>query len=418
MLLLILNSKSIKSAACVFSAFLLLFLFSCAASNKASLIKSKEVHNKEGSWPTYLSDIYRSGNGVASLSLPLKHYWSYRINKRSYLKPSSSKLHSYPVVVNGRTYIGSTDNLLYALNIEEKNKIWKFETAGGIESSPSIYQDKVVFGTTKGRVYAINNADGSKVWSVQLRSPVFSSPLIVDGKVVIKSVSGDVNALNISTGKKLWHYREGLKGRFYVREHSSPAYFNKKVYICFADGSLVALNINDGSRVFRLQIDRADNAVFDTCQPVISNGMLYLTDSNGTLIILDEIGEEVRRFDTIKASTFSITKNKIFLFNKKGQIFAVNKITGETLWRKKLALGTPVGASVSGRFLIVSSNYETNLFDIKFLGTKGGYIEIFDINTGESLWGSKVDAPVSSTPVVTGKDVLFLTKKGVLHIFR
>jgi len=57
---------------------------------------------------------------------------------------------------DGTVYVGSRDNILYAINGKSGVKLWEFETGGEVLSSPAIGSDGTVYvGSLDKKLYAI-----------------------------------------------------------------------------------------------------------------------------------------------------------------------------------------------------------------------------------------------------------------------
>jgi outer membrane protein assembly factor BamB len=101
--------------------------------------------------------------------------------------------------VNGipTVYIGSDDDNLYAINANNGNELWRFDTGGQVVSSPIVDIDGTIYvGSDNGNVYAIN-PDGTPKWLFPTGSSVRSSPAIgQDGFIHIGS--NDTNFFTIS----------------------------------------------------------------------------------------------------------------------------------------------------------------------------------------------------------------------------
>lgn len=404
-------------------------LTSCASISKSkdtisNIFKPKNTTQKEGNiskndapWTASSTDSQKNGAGAGSLNPPLKSYWEVRVSKLFKVPSLFERQHSSPAAKNDTVYVGSTDNIFFAFDIKEKKVLWRFKTTGPIESSPTVHLNRVFFGTTDGKVYSLNADTGEEEWSFQTTSPILASPLIIEEKVIIKTVDGKVYALDVQSGKKIWQYMIDIKEKLYIRDYTSPVYLNGKVLLSFSTGSLTALKANDGSEIFNITISTTDN-IFVPGQPIVDNGLIFIKNSEGKLFIFDEEGAERWHLDAVKVSSFTVTRNKILVMDSEGFVLALNKVTGERLWRRKLTRGSPVGSAATQDLLITTSRYVSSLFNIEWLSMSGGYMDIFDLKTGKKLWSYKVESGISSPPVVAGDKILFMTEKGLLHILK
>jgi outer membrane protein assembly factor BamB len=102
---------------------------------------------------------------------------------------------SSPVIRNNRLYIGSGVNLL-AVNTEDHEVFWKFDTGSWVESSPAISGNTLFVGSSNGRLYAVDAVSGRKLWDINTDGKITSSPAVTDGVVFIGSHDGNLYAIN------------------------------------------------------------------------------------------------------------------------------------------------------------------------------------------------------------------------------
>jgi predicted small lipoprotein YifL len=70
---------------------------------------------------------------------------------------TSGNVKSFPAIgSDGTVYVGSQDNMLYAINGKSGVKLWEFETGDNVSSSPVIGSDGTVYvGSDDNKLYAI-----------------------------------------------------------------------------------------------------------------------------------------------------------------------------------------------------------------------------------------------------------------------
>ncbi|NDC41238.1 MAG: hypothetical protein EBZ77_06780 [Chitinophagia bacterium] len=107
---------------------------------------------------------------------------------------SRSNIFSSPVVSpdNSLVYIGSNDNNLYALNINNGTVKWQYNTVGFISSSPLYYNGRVYVGSASKYFWAFDAQTGTVVWQKNVNSQMQCSPTVDDftGKQHNSQVSG------------------------------------------------------------------------------------------------------------------------------------------------------------------------------------------------------------------------------------
>ncbi|MGM0531204.1 MAG: PQQ-binding-like beta-propeller repeat protein [Bacteroidota bacterium] len=121
-------------------------------------IQVSEKDQESGNWPTYRHDSRRSGQTDTSLPENLSPSWKTKLK---------GELTS-PVISGGRVFVASIDrHLLYALNANTGQVLWKFTAGGRIDSPPAIYKGRVLFGSADGKLYCLRASDGELVWRFQ-----------------------------------------------------------------------------------------------------------------------------------------------------------------------------------------------------------------------------------------------------------
>jgi alcohol dehydrogenase (cytochrome c) len=135
--------------------------------------------------------------------------------------------------------------------------------------------------------------------------------------------------------------------------------------------------------------------------PIVEDGVMYAPDGWGTVYAIDvssgKKGMFKWRFDpqTNKAWAGDVAccgvnnrgvalwKDKVISISLDGRLFAINKVTGEKVWERKVA-NPDIGETLTLAPLIVR--------DVAIVGTAGGefgirgFIEGTDLNTGLQLW--------------------------------
>jgi len=132
-----------------------------------------------------------------------------------------------PAVVDGKAFIGSTDNNIYCFDASTGNEIWNYTTNDGVPSSPAVSNGKVYIGSWDRNVYCLDANTGNKIWNYTTDGRIWSSPAVVDDKVFVGTYRGgeSVYCLDADTGGKIWNYT--TEGSIM----SSPAVAYGNVYI-------------------------------------------------------------------------------------------------------------------------------------------------------------------------------------------
>jgi glucose dehydrogenase len=216
-------------------------------------------------------------------------------------------------------------------------------------------------------------------WKVKLPGPGASSPVIQGDRVYVTCFTGTkakelvriLMCLERKTGKILWE-----------QKRPAPQPENDYTGHLLQHGFATGTPIVEGDRVY-----------VNFCR-----GGVFAFDRDGKEIWHRELGKFLDSFGSGSSPTIHGDLLLVNQTTEAGALFALNKKTGETVWRSKLAgdcWATPVVVEVGDGKKEIVLNCQDGLFGI-------------DPEKGKQLWNcDTVGGYVSCTPVVH-KDVLYL----------
>jgi len=190
---------------------------------------------------------------------------------------------STPAVDNGVVYVSSGDGCVYALNAENGLLLWSRKIASYLGSSPTVIDGKVYVGIygriwpeenvpENGGIYALDAENGDIIWSYNTRGDVEQSVAVVENRVYGVSQGGDIFALDAENGERIWEYYEGN----FLIDFTSPVVADNKVFVEFASSKLYCINAENGMLAWSTE----DVIVSISTTPAIVNGKLFYA-SNG-----------------------------------------------------------------------------------------------------------------------------------------
>jgi outer membrane protein assembly factor BamB len=353
-------------------------------------------------WQMFRADTLNSGTADEILQPPLTVKWQFK---------AESAIVSSPAVYKGKVIIGSRDNNLYCLNIEDGALAWNYKTSGWIDSSVCSVEDRIYFTSRDGKLYCLDFEDGKLLWTHQTGGTDFSSPAVDGGKVFCGA--GFPNkyfyALESQSGKEIWKFETGQM------VYSSPAVLEDNVFFGSNDGHVYCLNKDDGTLIWKYQ---TKGGIY-TASPVIDGERLYIAagDFDWTVYALDiKNGKEVWTHvieDNLPTpnyvSTVSVSEKGIFLVAgyENQHIYCVNALNGALRWKQALGPASRHGFS--------SSPCVTE--DIVYVSSAKGVLKAFDISTGVLQWEKNIDKGVLSSPAVSNGKLYIGTIGGTLYAF-
>ena len=145
---------------------------------------------------------------------------------------SDCQVASGPAFVGGDLYCGARSGYFYRADSRNGRIVWlNRDSQGDIFTSPAITKDLVVFGSEDGGVYAVNRENGDKKWRFDT-GKLPSSPLVAGDKVIL-GADGVLQVLKLATGEPLWNYEvsDGI---------AAPSFIHGMVVVCSEDGTVMA----------------------------------------------------------------------------------------------------------------------------------------------------------------------------------
>ncbi|HHH28356.1 MAG TPA: hypothetical protein ENK57_08430, partial [Polyangiaceae bacterium] len=293
--------------------------------------------------------------------------------------------------VHQRIFVGSSDHGLYALRAAGLDTLWRFETAGGVQSEPlyDLREDAVYFGSNDGALYKLRAADGKMLWRFGTNAEVNARP-VLDGDMLFAVDANDtLIAIDPATGKMRWFRHRPPAAGMEIAGYAGPLVHEDVVYTAHSDGVVVAYRTNDGAEAWPTPVDLAADAeemvgggelryldvdttpvlgrVGDTTVIHVASyeGGVYALDarSGGRLWLNDGIkgvNELVMWEAPSRPRPGSPTKMHRVLVASSGLtgLWGIDPETGEELWRRDLPTGGVTAAEPwSGALLIGTTRY-------------------------------------------------------------
>ena len=109
-----------------------------------------------------------------------------------------------PLQVEDKVFVGTADNHILALNINDGSEIWNYETGHAIWGQPS-YRDGILYvNSMDWSAYALNADTGELIWQTPLGGALASRPVLGEDLLYVSSFDGNVHALDIASGEVQW----------------------------------------------------------------------------------------------------------------------------------------------------------------------------------------------------------------------
>ncbi|MBD3184716.1 PQQ-binding-like beta-propeller repeat protein [Candidatus Poribacteria bacterium] len=260
---------------------------------KENVISNSTITELSSEWPMFMRDISYSGNSPDKiLHPPLSVAWKFK---------TGGPISSSPIIANNTIYIGSENNILYALDAAKWGVKWKFKASGRIIVAPTFDEGKIFFSSTDSKIYALDASNGSKIWDYQVEGWINSPMVVYRQRLYAGSYRNKIHIINSNNGDGISVERSSVKiggttyicsqGEFYPAEpryeankwrklippsESWPVKANGFVYIGARDNKLRAFSQEREVKIWDYETDGwVDSA------PAVANGMLYIGSRDG-----------------------------------------------------------------------------------------------------------------------------------------
>jgi eukaryotic-like serine/threonine-protein kinase len=282
--------------------------------------------------------------------------------------------------------------------------LWRYKAGARVHSTPLVANGRIYTAHSKGGVAALG-PDGKEIWKVQLGQAgkdEFKAPMVCMGKtLVMGSEAGTLYAVDADTGREKWTYAVGDTVQGSANRVELPGGKAGVIVLSQSDGSLHGIDLDTGKLQWKTpEFERCDGS------PSSLGGRVVLGSCASALHVYDaakpgkpvdiELGG-----DSQVAGGVALSGSQAFAGTRGGKLVAVDVAAGKILWTNadstKQAFATPaVGAT-------------TVVF-----ATDDGKVYGVERASGKTLWSTETGGSPSSPVIAVNRVVL--TSSGSLLV--
>jgi outer membrane protein assembly factor BamB len=225
------------------------------------------------------------------------------------------------------------------------------------------------------------------LWKFDAKKPLKSTPVFLGKILIITSLDKRVHFLDAASGKKLRTYKLATP------ISTSACVEDQRVYFGPDKGgeAFVALDVHSGKVLWERKVMDISSS------PVICREKILLGSTDGTLLALDKMsGEEIWKFEIplsqistpackINASSIS-DEGTLYLGSADDHLYAVSIKDGQMKWRYQTGGGIYSAPAVKNGKV--------------FFGSVDGELYALNSEDGSILWKFKAQADIYSSPAV------------------
>ncbi|HMX56996.1 MAG TPA: PQQ-binding-like beta-propeller repeat protein [Leptospiraceae bacterium] len=373
-----------------------------------------------------------SGGTANALHPPLGLRWKLRLQDET---GKEAKAFNPPVVIGDMMYFGSIDGNFYALDTETGYMKWNFKTRGAVNSVPFADDQAVYFGSNDGSVYAVDLKDGKQRWSFPTGNTVQSLVLRYKDNIIFTSDTGATFFLDLNG-----HEQQRLPNP--VWSHHTFQVYEGVVYWAPRGRSFGAYDM--ATKQFLWSVDVTVPYAVWYSFPAIDSKQIYYSSSyfvggddpvKLTFYAHDRLTGEAtwQNEDSIDMGGTPPTRETVFMRHVQlldylapalykdlviytsgdSVVRAFDTKTGSPAWRKNLPYATSSAVTVAGDRIYFGMRGDEAVEGVT--GKKPKLI-CMSARDGNILWQMDTEGAILSSPVISGKRIMFGTDKNYFYV--
>jgi eukaryotic-like serine/threonine-protein kinase len=275
---------------------------------------------------------------------------------------------------------------------------WEFKTKNAVYASPVVCDSIVYTGSTDSVLYAIELNSGKVKWKFRTKGEIRSNVCIIDTSLYLNGGDGSIYAIDRQTGNLIWEFRTKGEFKYDFADyfHSSPIYHKGILYFGSGDSYVYAIDAGKGKLIWSF---KTEGIVHST--PVISNNKIFFGSFDGYVYALDLAnGQMVWKFKTVGHRLFpkgevqgspAAFKNLIFIGARDYNVYAIDQNKGYCHWNKSFTKGWGLNNNVHDSVLYIGSSDERKLISVNPLnGNENWNIDMEFLVLGNNAFSEKM----------------------------
>ena len=312
---------------------------------------------------------------------------------------------SAPLVwVDSLLLVASLDrNVHFVSTAPEPSVRFKENFKGGFSAAPVVTARHIYLPEleTGGRLLALDRATREIVWTADA-GDLAASPMVDDDRIYTVSTLGEVRAWS-DAGDELWIIE------LETRVTSRPTLLGEVLVVASTDGRLHAIDAQGGTL-----IDSTDPDAGPIWGDPVS---LPEEGSDGATVVFATLGGQIlevgadlavvrqRSFPSSFYAGPTRAGDRLYLVGHEGTIWCYDWRNDAIDWKLDLEDATVRMAPALGD-------------DYLAVGDLQGTLAIVNRSSGASLWTTRLDGALTSTPLFRGDELFVLSEQGTLYAFR
>ena len=244
------------------------------------------------------------------------------------------------------------DNLAkyYSININYGELNWSMNNMYPFNSEIKITENMLFAVDYKNTLRSFNISDGSELWNFQSEnsfaiSDTINSLIVIDNLVIFSNSIGDITAVDIENGLITWQLptqSTNIINESYKFRNSKLVSDKKSIIFSNNKDEFYSIDIKTG-------VANWINEVNSSVTPILIGNLIFTVSNEGYLFVIEKNNgniiritdlyknyKEKKRAD-IKPIGFVIGNRNLYLTNSDGQMLVIDLVTGKSIYNIKVA---------------------------------------------------------------------------------
>lgn len=290
--------------------------------------------------------------------------------KSNHYKKSEKKLKPKLEFVLDGTNLLVADSIAkyYSIDIISGKLNWSKNNTYPFNSEIKKYKNKIFVIDYSNSLRCFNINDGTECWNLQTEKSFTMSGskfslIVIDNTVVFNNSIGDITAVDIESGLMKWQLPTQSNN---ILNNT----YNFKISKLVSDGNSIFFS-NNKNEFYSINVKTGTinwiNEINSNLTPIISDNLLFTVSSNGFLYVIDKnkgnilritdlyTNYKIKKRKTIEPIGFAIGNSNLYLTNSDGKLIIVDLSHGKVVRIEK----------ISGGLISVPFIFNKNLFVIR-----------------------------------------------------
>lgn len=198
---------------------------------------------------------------------------------------------SSPVYQDGRVYIGSDDDHVYAFDARNGDRLWRTPLQGNVTAAPVLTHDLLLIGSEGGHLFALDQTTGAIAWEQPAIGAIASGATVAGDLAYVGTLDGRIHAIDVQTGLIVWSYTSLIDDPGAIvfggdAVYSTPAVVDGTVYVQTFQSWVYALDAATGAKQWSWQTEGSAYPA----SPTVTEGTVFIgsiDDDNLTALDAD-----------------------------------------------------------------------------------------------------------------------------------